>query len=97
MDVRGTVIQELDRDEVAAIAQDFKARGIQAVAVSLLHSYRNPAHEEEVRRIIHEGVSRLLYFHFVGHPARIPRVRTDQYDLPEHGPDAPAVRVSHPD
>ena len=54
MDVRGMVIQELDRDEVAAIAQDFKARGIQAVAVSLLHSYRNPAHEEEVRRIIHE-------------------------------------------
>ncbi len=54
MDVRGMVIQELDRDEVAAIAQDFKTRGIQAVAVSLLHSYRNPAHEEEVRRIIHE-------------------------------------------
>ena len=54
MDVRGMVIQELDRDEVVAIAQDFKARGIQAVAVSLLHSYRNPAHEEEVRRIIHE-------------------------------------------
>ena len=54
MDVRGMVIQELDRDEVATIAQDFKARGIQAVAISLLHSYRNPAHEEEVRRIIHE-------------------------------------------
>ena len=54
MDVRGTVIQELDRDEVTAIAQDFKARGIQAVAVSLLHSYRNPEHEEAIRRIIHE-------------------------------------------
>lgn len=54
MDVRGTVIQELDQDEVTAIAQDFKARGIQAVAVSLLHSYRNPEHEEAVRRIIHE-------------------------------------------
>ena len=54
MDVRGMVTQALDRDEVAAIAQDFKTRGIQAVAVSLLHSYRNPAHEEEVRRIIHE-------------------------------------------
>jgi N-methylhydantoinase A len=54
MDVRGTVIQELDQDEVAAVAQDFKARGIQAVAVSLLHSYRNPEHEEAVRRIIHE-------------------------------------------
>ena len=54
MDVRGTVVQELDRDEVAAIAEDFKARGIQAVAVSLLHSYRNPTHEEEIRRILHE-------------------------------------------
>ncbi len=54
MDVRGTITQELDRDEVAAIAQDFKARSIQAVAVSLLHSYRNPEHEEAVRRIIRE-------------------------------------------
>ncbi len=54
MDVRGTITQELDRDEVVAIAEDFKARGIQAVAVSLLHSYRNPAHEEAVQRIIHE-------------------------------------------
>ncbi len=54
LDVRGTVIQALDRDEVAAVAEDFKARGIQAVAVSLLHSYRNPEHEEAVRRIIHE-------------------------------------------
>ena len=54
MDVRGTITQALDRDEVAAIAQDFKAQGIQAVAVSLLHSYRNTAHEEEVRRIIQD-------------------------------------------
>ena len=54
MDVRGTITQELDRDEVAAIAEDFKARSLQAVAVSLLHSYRNPEHEEAVRRIIHE-------------------------------------------
>ena len=54
MDVRGTITQELDRDEVAAIAEDFKARSIKAVAVSLLHSYRNPEHEEAVRRIIRE-------------------------------------------
>ena len=54
MDVRGTITQELDRDEVATIAEDFKARSLQAVAVSLLHSYRNPEHEEAVRHIIHE-------------------------------------------
>ena len=54
MDVQGHTVRPVDNDQVAAIAQGFKAEGIQAVAVSLLHSYRNPEHEEEVRRIIQD-------------------------------------------
>ena len=54
MDVQGHTVRPVDSAEVAAIAQGFKAEGIQAVAVSLLHSYRNPEHEEEVRRIIQD-------------------------------------------
>ena len=54
MDVQGNSLQPVDNGQVAAIAQGFKAQGIQAVAVSLLHSYRNPTHEEEVRQIIQQ-------------------------------------------
>ena len=54
MDVQGNSVQPVDNDQVAALAQGFKAKGIRAVAVSLLHSYRNPAHEEEVREIIQD-------------------------------------------
>ncbi len=54
VDVRGQSVRSVDADEVRAAAEDFKARGIRAVAVSLLHSYRNPAHEQEVRDVLRE-------------------------------------------
>ncbi len=52
MDAQGNIVQPVNNEQVTALAQGLKAKGIRAVAVSLLHSYRNPAHEEEVRRII---------------------------------------------
>ena len=54
MDVQGEVLQAVEVEEVRRLAQEFKALNIRAIAVSLIHSYRNPAHEEEIRRIIHE-------------------------------------------
>jgi N-methylhydantoinase A len=54
MDVHGQILRPVDAAEVTAIAREFKEKGIKAAAVSLLHSYRNPAHEEEVRRLITE-------------------------------------------
>jgi N-methylhydantoinase A len=51
-DVRGQTLRSVDPTEVSAIAQEFKEKNIRAIAVSLLHSYRNPSHEEEVRRLI---------------------------------------------
>ena len=81
MDVQGAVTQTVDADEVATIAQDFKQQGIQAVAVSLLHSYRNPEHEEEVRRIIRDvypecfiSISSDIYANTVSMNARTPPV-----------------------
>jgi N-methylhydantoinase A len=45
----------LDLSELPAIIEDFRAEGVEAVAVCLLNSYANPAHEEavlaEVRRL----------------------------------------------
>ena len=52
LDVEGEVVDAIDADEVRAIAEEFKQLGISAVAVSLLHSYRNPVHEQEIRGII---------------------------------------------
>ncbi len=44
----------LDEQEVRRIAQTLRGRGIEAIAVCLLHSYANPAHEDRVGRILAE-------------------------------------------
>jgi len=54
MDVHGNELRPVAAAEVKAIAGEFQEKGIGAIAVSLLHSYRNPAHEEEIRRLIKE-------------------------------------------
>ncbi|MCZ6772907.1 MAG: hydantoinase/oxoprolinase family protein, partial [Proteobacteria bacterium] len=54
LDVEGHVDQPVDADEVRCVTQEFKALGISAVAVSLLHSYRDPVQEQEIRGIIEE-------------------------------------------
>lgn len=50
----GDEIAPLDDEAVRQAADDFKRMGIEAVAVSLLNSYRNPIHEEAVRRVFEE-------------------------------------------
>lgn len=54
IDVAGQTVTEVDAEEVRAVAEEFRALGIKALAVSLLHSYRNPVHEQEIRDIIEE-------------------------------------------
>jgi N-methylhydantoinase A len=48
MAVDGSERQPLDLDDVPAILDDFRAAGVSAVAVCLLHAYANPTHEEAV-------------------------------------------------
>ena len=48
----GAVHKELDRAGVEAVAQMLRAEGIEAVAVSFLHSYVNPDHERAAGEII---------------------------------------------
>ncbi|MFQ5426716.1 MAG: hydantoinase/oxoprolinase family protein, partial [Gaiellales bacterium] len=50
----GTVLRPLDTAEVEALAHELAENDVRAVAVSLLHSYRNPEHEREVGRIVRE-------------------------------------------
>lgn len=47
----GTVQQPLDQDYVRRLVTELAAKGIEALAVSLLHAYRNPVHERQVAEI----------------------------------------------
>lgn len=51
---RGEVQIPLNEEEMRAVARWFKEKGIEAVAISFLHSYINPAHELRAREILEE-------------------------------------------
>jgi len=48
----GTVLQPLDESSVEAACTRMIEEDVQAVAILLLHCYRNPAHEQRVREIV---------------------------------------------
>lgn len=50
----GDVLRALDEDEVRDRVRQLKAAGVEAIAVCLLHSYLNPAHEQRIGEIVHE-------------------------------------------
>ena len=60
VDHRGQVVCEVDANSVREAAHTIQARGITSIAVCLLHSHVNPAHERQVAGILREeldGVS----------------------------------------
>ena len=50
MDHRGRVVTPLDLAGVRRIVERFRAEGVDAVAICLLHAYANSAHEEQVEQ-----------------------------------------------
>ena len=56
LDAAGEPILPLDEAAVAATARQLAAEGIESVAIGLLHSYVNPAHERRVRAILQEAM-----------------------------------------
>ena len=48
----GDVLQAVDEAAVVDVAHQIRAAGVEAVAVSLLHGFRNPDHERKVRDIL---------------------------------------------
>ena len=52
----GAVLVALDEDGVRAGAAQIAALGVQAIAICLLHSYANPAHEQRVAALCREAV-----------------------------------------
>lgn len=54
IDSHGAVIVPLDEDQAREEIADLLAQGVEAIAVSLLWSFRNAAHEQRLRELIHE-------------------------------------------
>ena len=54
IDAKGNVLIPLDRAEVEALVDDIAAAGYESVAVGLIHSYLNDAHERMVGEVLAE-------------------------------------------
>lgn len=52
LDAQGRVVRPLDLATVSDIARRLVEQGIETVAVCLLHSYRNPDHEQRVAEVL---------------------------------------------
>ena len=54
IDYKGAEVVPLDEAGVRQAVQELLDAGVEAIAVSLLWSFRNPQHERRIREIIHE-------------------------------------------
>lgn len=52
MDARGQVLIALERDEIERLADELGGAGYQSIAIGLLHSYVNDAHERMIRDVL---------------------------------------------
>lgn len=55
MDHRGEIVTPLDEARVAELATALAAEGVEAVVISFLHAYANPAHEARAKEIFLEA------------------------------------------
>ncbi|MGH2555616.1 MAG: hydantoinase/oxoprolinase family protein [Actinomycetota bacterium] len=52
----GSVDRPIDREQVQRLARRMSREGVQAVAVCLLHAYRNPDHEQTVAKVLRKAL-----------------------------------------
>ncbi|MEY8843332.1 hydantoinase/oxoprolinase family protein, partial [Cribrihabitans sp. XS_ASV171] len=60
LDAEGGVLVPLDRAEIEALADELREAGYESVAVGLLHSYVNDAHERMVAEVLAEKLPGVL-------------------------------------
>ncbi|MDE2004793.1 MAG: hydantoinase/oxoprolinase family protein, partial [Betaproteobacteria bacterium] len=53
MDYRGRVLLPLAVEEVRELADVLRRQDVEAVVISLMHSYANPAHEDRIAELLH--------------------------------------------
>jgi N-methylhydantoinase A len=66
----GTVLTELTPDAAAALAHRVRESGVEAIAVSLLHAYVNPAHEQALAAALRGAAPYVALSHRVNPEAR---------------------------
>lgn len=54
VDYKGTIVAPLDEDGVRVVVRELVDAGVDAIAVCLLWSFRNDAHERRIAEIVHE-------------------------------------------
>jgi N-methylhydantoinase A len=54
MSAQGEPVELVDGEQVSGIVRDLVESGVETLTVSLINSYANPAHEREIRDIIHD-------------------------------------------
>jgi N-methylhydantoinase A len=59
VDAHGTVVRELSEEEAARAIDELKAAGAEALTVSLINSYANPAHEQVLAKVAAERAPEL--------------------------------------
>ena len=52
VDYRGRVLVPLDESEVQALGEVLREQSVEAIVISLMHSYANPAHEERIAALL---------------------------------------------
>lgn len=52
----GSILESLDVAQVQSIIEALKERGVRAVAISLVHSYKNPNHERAIAVLVETGM-----------------------------------------
>ncbi len=57
LDHRGEVVLPVDEDSVSSVCTALRETGVESVAITLLHSYANPAHEKRVEDLLAAGGS----------------------------------------
>ncbi len=82
VDVHGAEIEALDEDSARASFREVRARGIQAVAIVLMHAWKYPAHEARLAELAREaGFSQVSTSHTVSPLLRlVPRGDTTVVD-----------------
>ena len=53
----GTVLHHLDEGELVAVCDDLARMGAESVAVSFLHAYAYPRHEQEAKRVLSDRLA----------------------------------------
>jgi N-methylhydantoinase A len=60
MNFKGEVLRPLNKDDVELVVDKILKAGIQSVAISLLHSYANSAHEDYIAKVIRERAPNII-------------------------------------